>query len=104
MLEVAAEQLLLRCNYGDAFPKTMTSLSPQVDKEQALNRGKLREPKTENFLHSKYERDECNISSEEKLVNIHWKSDGEGKRSGGKLSRTANALYNCTTGGARYTA
>ena len=27
-----------------------------------------------------------------------WKSDGEGKRSGGNRSRTANALYNCTTG------
>ena len=45
----------------------------------------LREPKTENFLLSKIDRDEYNISSKESLANIHWKSDGEGSHSGGKF-------------------
>ena len=75
-----------------------------MDEHKPMNRGKLREPKTENFLHSKLQQGEHNISSEENSMNIHWKSDGEGKRSGGNRSRTANALYNCTIWGARYTA
>ena len=75
-----------------------------MDEHKPLNRGKLREPKTENFLHSKLQQGEHNISSEENSMNIHWKSDGEGKHSGGNRSRTANALYNCTIWGARYTA
>ena len=85
-----------RAEYAD--PKTMTRLSPRMDEHKPLNRGKLREPKTENFLHSKLQQGEHNISSEENSMNFRWKSDGEGKRSGGNRSRTANALYNCTTG------
>jgi hypothetical protein len=62
----------------------------------------LREPKTENFLISKLERDEYNISSEETLANIHWKSDGESKHSRGERSRTAKCSLQVYYGGARY--
>ena len=74
-----------------------------MDEHKPLNRGKLREPKTENFLHSKLQQGEHNISSEENSMNIHWKSDGEGKCSDGKLSRTAKCSLQLYNGGARYT-
>ena len=40
----------------------------------------LRKPKTENFLISKIDEDEYNVSSKEKWAKSNWKIDGESSK------------------------
>ncbi len=50
------------------------------------------QPKTENFLISKFEEDEHNVSSEENLRKSNWKSDGEGS-----TAMESSAMCNATS-------
>ena len=72
-----------------------------MDEHKPLNRGKLREPKTENFCTQKSNEMsssiEYNISSKEESANIRWNGDRESKHSGGERSRTAKCSGNAQT-------